>query len=108
MQIALKKDGTRISADKYSLESPVFCPVCGQKLIFKAGKVVRPYFSHTIDEKCLDNWHHEDMCEWHIAWQNEFPEKYREVVLKENDIVHRADVALGDVVVEFQHSPISL
>ena len=47
------------------------------------------------------------MSEWHMSWQKLFPHKNREVVIKSENEIHRADVLCFGTVIEFQHSPIS-
>lgn len=109
MEFALDKDGNRVYADKLlkdDLEGKeFFCPLCGEKLFPRLGKIYVHHFAHFGDTEC-DPWHY-DMSEWHKEWQNEFPEENREVIIKHEDEVHRADVCIGNKVIEFQHSPMS-
>lgn len=64
------------------------------------------HFAHKADE-CADLWHY-DMSEWHLAMQEHFPEEQREVVVRYNGQIHRADILKDDMVIEFQHSPIAI
>lgn len=108
MFIANDKNGERISIDNVIIGEEYFCPTCGEPLIIKAKNsiAVKPYFSHRKGTLCTDNWKY-DMSEWHRAWQEKFPEQYREIVLENNGIKHRADVLINNTVIEFQHSPIT-
>lgn len=47
------------------------------------------------------------MSDWHKTMQEQFPIECREVVMKHNGEIHRADIFKDGVVVEFQHSPIT-
>ncbi len=47
------------------------------------------------------------MSEWHKIMQNYFPKESQEVVVSYKGRKHRADVLIGDVVLEFQFSPIT-
>lgn len=47
------------------------------------------------------------MSEWHLSWQENFPEDCREVVVEKDGIKHRADVLINNTVIEFQHSSIT-
>lgn len=108
MLIAHDSNNQRISIKNAVKGNEYFCPTCGESLIIKAknSEAVKPYFSHRKDTLCTDNWGY-DMSEWHRAWQEKFPEECREVVLENNGIKHRADVFINNVVIEFQHSPIT-
>lgn len=89
---------TAIDGEKY------FCPICNGELIIKAAKseVITPHFAHKNLIDC-DTFSH-DMSEWHKEWQNKFPLENREVALPIEKPCHRADVMIGDYVIEFQHS----
>jgi len=47
------------------------------------------------------------MSDWHIGWQERFPEECREITLESNGNKHRADVLIDKTVLEFQHSHLS-
>ncbi len=40
--------------------------------------------------------------------QNYFPKHFHEIVVQHNNHKHRADILIDDIVIEFQHSPISI
>ncbi|MBR7182112.1 MAG: hypothetical protein IKD28_04945 [Clostridia bacterium] len=108
MFIAFDELGKRTHIKDAKPTSVYFCPVCGDILCIRAlnSLAVKQHFSHKRGSKCLDNWRH-DMSEWHINWQEQFPEEYREIVITKNGIKHRADILIQNTVIEFQHSPIS-
>lgn len=87
-----------------------FCEVCGEEVIVKAENSEKKskYFSHKPNTECIDNWSAHDMSQWHLSWQEKFPEECREVAVGNDEEKHRADVLVNGFVVEFQHSPISL
>lgn len=107
MFIALNKADERIEIDNADPQKQYFCPICGESLIIRAkdSLAVRAHFAHKRGTQC-DDWKH-DMSEWHYNWQQRFPKECREVVIENNGEKHRADVCIGDKVIEFQHSPIT-
>lgn len=105
MFTAISKERQRIFADKsLPKDGQYFCPICEGAVRLRAGENNAPHFAHTTS--CTDDFTH-DMSEWHRQWQELFPLKNRECVVKHNDEVHRADVLCYGTVIEFQHSPLS-
>lgn len=82
------------------------CLACGSDMILRKGDVVIHHFAHKA-KQCTDSWHY-DMSDWHLYMQSLFPKENQEVVVRVDGVVHRADVLMDGVVVEFQHSPISI
>ena len=65
----------------------------------------KSHFRH----KLLDDVKNSPMTEWHAEWQGNFLNIEKFFEFKKNGIKNRkADVAIHDLVIEFQHSPISL
>lgn len=108
MIIANDKNLNRVAVENADRETTYYCPYCNEPLTNKAfdSKCVKRYFSHKQGMKCTDDWHY-DMSEWHRSWQELFPIGCREVSIEYNGIKHRADVCVGKVIFEFQHSSIS-
>lgn len=104
MEFALNHNNEKIHASKADKKQEYFCPTCGGKVIPRQGQYKIDHFAH--QSKCDDTWHYE-MSEWHSEWQNQFPEKNREVVVEIDGEKHRADVMACGYVIEFQHSPIT-
>ena len=107
MFTAIDELGNKVSIMNAEYGKTYYCPICHEKLtVKKKGKGKAPHFAHKPDSDCTD-WG--DMSEWHLSWQEKFPEECREVVLEKNGERHRADVCIKDMnlVIEFQHSPIS-
>ncbi len=105
MFIALDEEGKRTPIASAFKGEKYFCPICHKKLIIKAGKIVAHHFAHKSTDNCLDSWHH-DMSFWHYDWQNKFPKESQEIVMRDGDEIHRADVFLSETntIIEFQHS----
>ena len=81
------------------------CPNCNSLVIGHKGKFKEKHWKHFKKQDC-DSWI-EPITEWHLSWQNNFPEEYREVIIEINNIKHRADIRLEDgLVIEIQNSPI--
>ena len=106
MNIAIDDKGNRITASSAVKGEIYKCPLCNAEVIVKQGEINIDHFAHKSHE-CLDSWHY-DMSEWHYSMQNRFPEEQREVVVRHNGEIHRADILFGKQVVEFQHSQISI
>lgn len=105
MRIAVDENGNRIDIDDSAEEKAYFCPLCNGRVIMKKGKFKAHHFAHKSNKDC-DEWS-SDMSEWHSNWQKQFPVECRECVIEHNGVKHRADVKIGDTIIEFQHSPIS-
>lgn len=106
MYFAIDKDGKRISAYNAEKNKEYRCSYCGRNLILRQGSINIAHFAHE-KEDCVDDWHY-DMSEWHYSMQARFPEAQRERVVEFCGEKHRADILLGNKVIEFQHSPISI
>lgn len=105
MYIALDEFGQIIDIDQAQKGNKYYCPVCHAFLIIREGKINAKHFAHEA-ESCTDNWHY-DMSEWHRKMQGYFDIKNREVIIKKGEKIHRADIMVGNIVIEFQHSPIT-
>lgn len=77
------------------------CPVCGEELVSKCGRVNIWHWSHKTDTLC-DRWW-ENKTPWHRRWQALWPDACQEVVFDR----HIADVCVEDTIIEFQHSHIN-
>ncbi len=108
MFIANNQNDERIDIESIVEDDEYFCQVCGAPVIIKAkeSSVVKKHFAHKRGINCIDSWNH-DMSEWHFSWQSFFPKECREIVLEKDNVRHRADICIGDTIIEFQHSPIS-
>lgn len=80
------------------------CPGCGGEMIAKCGDMNAHHWAHRRGEDC-DAWR-EPMTDWHLAWQECFPEECREVWVGPNR-EHRADVKGRGKILEVQRSSIS-
>lgn len=100
----------KVYIDDSSANVKYYCPICDSPLIRRMGEIKAHHFAHEKGRVCNDTWHYEEMCDWHILWQNRFPKEYREVVKQHNNIKHRADVLIesNKLVIEFQHSKLSI
>lgn len=100
----------KVHIDDSSGKIKYYCPICNSPLVRRMGEIKAHHFAHEKGKVCNDTWHYEEMCDWHILWQNRFPKEYREVVKQHNNIKHRADVLIesNKLVIEFQHSKLSI
>lgn len=112
MYIALNNKNERVHIKHVDPNEDYHCPICGYGLCIRDGDIRQKHFAHKpgaynyCDDVKSDVWK-SDMSEWHREWQNQFPIAYQEIVLEQNGEKHRADVKVGNIIVEFQHSPIS-
>lgn len=108
MLYASTKTGSKVYIDDYNQKEhgPPFCSCCGGTLIVKRGDFKAHHFAHSRKDEC-DHWT-ENMTEWHKNWQLLAPPECREVCLHKNKEKHIADILIDDVVIEVQHSPITL
>jgi hypothetical protein len=104
MEYALNEAGVRICATAAEKAVAYHCPICTGIVVPRQGECNRWHFAHKTS--CEDRWSY-DMSEWHLAWQEKYPEEARERVVTYRGVKHRADVLLGDIIIEFQHSPIT-
>ncbi|QKJ32861.1 competence protein [Mucilaginibacter mali] len=84
------------------------CPGCGNPVIAKCGSVKVHHWAHRKRFDCDPWW--EPMTQWHLDWQNKFPEAWREVIFRDEQSgeFHRADVHTPKgITLEFQHSAMS-
>ncbi|MEB8346900.1 hypothetical protein OO010_12630 [Flavobacteriaceae bacterium KMM 6898] len=82
------------------------CDICDAVLIAHCGQIKVHHWQHENRENC-DSFY-EPITEWHLQWQNKFPEKWREVKIQKKDKIHRADVYTPQgLTIEVQHSSIS-
>lgn len=103
---AFDNEKCRIDVDDAENGGEYYCPVCGGQLIVKDGEINAKHFAHKAGS-CTDAWHY-DMSAWHRRMQGLFPSEQREVVVTDGTQLHRADILVGNTVIEFQHSPISV
>lgn len=105
MEVAFDKNNNFIYASDAIKGNEYFCPYCHENLILRKGKIVSPHYAHKVDSDCVETG---EMCEWHIRMQSYFSSEYREVVVEKDGKKHRADILKDNIVIEFQHSAISL
>ncbi|WP_236896373.1 competence protein CoiA family protein [Clostridium beijerinckii] len=105
MQIALDILDKRINIVNSIKGQDYFCPVCKESLIQKKGSVNAWHFSHKKATTC-DNWYEGDN-KWCVEWQDMFPEQYKEIIVKDENESHRADIKVNNLIIKFQNSTIN-
>ena len=104
MFVALDKNGKRVDIEDAVKEEKYYCPCCGTEMIQKKGTINVWHYAHKSLANC-DSWY--EMSEWHKGWQGRFPERFREVVVERDGKKHIADIKMGNLILELQHSSIS-
>lgn len=105
MFIAIDENNNKVHAFSADKTHKYYCPVCREEVTPRQGDINEWHFAHKTE--CTDSWNY-DMSEWHQQMQSMFPTEVQECVVKHNGETHRADILVDDVVIEFQHSPISV
>ena len=105
MIYGLDSRNERICADDADRKGKYKCPGCGANLILKRGEINIPHFAHERHKRC-DLFTENKMTLWHIKHQMYYPSDEREVLLESDGVKHIADIKTGNVIIEFQHSPI--
>lgn len=106
MYYATNVAGNRVRIDNALRGETYTCPLCGAILIQKRGRINAHHFSHQTRKNC-DEWYN-DKSDWHRAWQMQFPLAFQEIPIVIGTDRHIADIATQNIVVEFQHSTISI
>lgn len=96
---------SRIHISEYqdNMTGYIFCPE-GHLLVAKRGTVITHHFAHKSKVECVCS---DNKGNWHIWWQNRYKPQYQEVRIPTPTKYHIADVCVGGVVVEMQHSPMT-
>ena len=85
----------------------LICKICSTSVIPKKGHIKIHHFAHKRKSLC-DNWLTNKMTKWHQSWQNICKIDNIEVIIKKNNQKHIADIYNNNLVIEIQHSNISL
>lgn len=104
MYAAINSKGEKVFIENVKKDDNYYCPCCETAVIVKKCTVKRSHFAHKSFAEC-DNWY--EMSDWHYEWQNKFPERFREVIVEDFGIKHRADIKVDDLVIEFQNSSLT-
>lgn len=105
---AQNSKGEYVYIEDANKEEEYICPFCGTEVKPRQGKVNAWTFAHLKNDGCYEYDYENDMSNWHIWWQEQFPTDYREIIINNNyGFKRRADVSLENVVIEFQHSPMT-
>lgn len=83
------------------------CPICGEVVIPKCGKIKIHHWAHKTSQNCDPWWENET--EWHRKWKEHFPEDFQEYLMIDSNTgeKHIADIRTNKgFVIEFQHSSI--
>lgn len=81
------------------------CPYCGSEMIARCGEVKIHHWAHKSTENCDPWWENET--NWHLAWKNQFPLSWQEVIHTDSETGERhiADiVTIFGMGIEVQHS----
>lgn len=90
------------------MKGNIHCNCCDEIMIAKKGNRKIHHFAHKTKINC-DEWYHTHKTEWHLLWQNICKDKYKEFVIKKDDVKHIADIydETNNRIIEIQHSQIS-
>lgn len=86
-----------------------WCKLCGLEVLSVIPEKRAKHWRHKAKEGCDPWW--ENITEWHLSWQNSFPEECREIICQDpvTQEKHRADIITKNgMVIEVQHSSINV
>ena len=105
MICSLNQNNLRIEAGSKNSQDSYKCPFCKNPVVLKAGSIKIHHFAHAQLLDCKNDG--SEMSEWHVEWQKSFGLENAEIITNIGDYTQIADINLSNVVVEFQHSPIT-
>lgn len=106
MKYAKASNGERVEATK---EGPkrATCFSCGENVFAKVGVVIVSHWCHEANSKCVHAGEYHPETDWHQEWKGLVPIENREVSIRRNGKLRRADIrAKTKTVIELQHSAI--
>ena len=98
MFVAVDKSGNRIYADDIKRGTECFCPVCGESLIHKKGKIKRVHFAHKHDTNCFMALDKDRVGEWHLRMQSYFPKESREFRFQDKETGEIKHEVFSDII----------
>lgn len=103
MRFAIKNN-IRILSNPF--EKDAICPLCGEPVMAKCGKIKVWHWAHVSNKEC-DLWTGRET-QWHLEWKDNFDKSNQEIIIKNIwDEKHIADIKIKDIVIELQNSSIS-
>lgn len=99
MFIAIDDFGKRVPVQRAERGNSYYCPICKCQVIIKKGQERAAHFAHKGkaskgNQECpLANY--APMTDWHLNWQNAFPEENREIIIEKDGKKHIADILIG-------------
>jgi len=106
MRYAKDKNGLRIEA-KQAGPSRATCGGCGETVFLKCGQKIVDHWCHLPGSTCVHAGTTGPETDWHRNWKSLVPPQYREVSIRRDGKLRRADIrAKTKTVIELQHSNI--
>tara|TARA_R110000868_G_C10768586_1_gene754519 strand:- start:54 stop:902 length:849 start_codon:yes stop_codon:yes gene_type:complete len=93
-----------------SINAPrrAFCHACKESVFLRCPVIVVPHWVHHSGSECVHAGKTAPETDWHKHWKGTVPETYREVSIRKNGKLRRADIrAATRTVIELQHSSIA-
>jgi len=117
IRFARNLNNERVFIEEAIFGGTYYCEECRTEMIAKnKGILMAHHFAHKPDNslvqrECIarnNSYQENQMSEWHLFWQEQYPKQNREVVFRIGNRFRRADIAFPDKkeILEFQHSPI--
>lgn len=99
-------DGKTIEAAR-GVPSRAFCHSCKEAVFLRCPTIVVPHWVHLPGSACVHAGKTAPETAWHHGWKETVPEKFREVSIRREGKLRRADIrAATRTVIELQHSGI--
>jgi len=99
-------EGIRVEASRQSPKRAT-CNACGESVFLRCPSYIVPHWVHHAGSLCVHAGSTAPETSWHIGWKATVPEKHREVSIRREGKLRRADIyAATKTVIELQHSSI--
>jgi hypothetical protein len=100
-------DGIQIEASRQAPRK-AFCHACNESVFLRCPALIVPHWVHHPGSVCVHAGSTAPETSWHIGWKATVPQKHREVSIRRDGKLRRADIyAATKTIIELQHSSIA-
>lgn len=108
MQYVLDSNKNKIHLNEADKEVTYYCYDCGGEVFKKTSKDLNDFFCHKNLNYCISHSNNREMSFWHLIFRIFFNKNECEYRCLIDDELHIADINSGNVVIELQHSNVSI
>lgn len=100
-------NGIRVEAT-HDAPRTAYCKECKESVFLRCPSIIIPHWVHHAGSECVHAGKTGPETDWHKNWKWTVPERYREVSIRRDGKLRRADIrAATKTVIELQHSDIA-